>query len=359
LTQSSFCHPRAAMSRPALAAFALILAACAQAGTAEDLNALASDDECDADTGQGGCGLAALQLRGAPTSGSVPEEELLEAVPTTTCKKALSQIDGSKNWEISFWSMNMNVKDSDDIDAKEVSYRSDAQALRIFMNHDTRNIQISNLHKDNACTDGKNVLWFYPIDDPNGAFDLNDFVCSRLSVATQVSGADCLNLYRVKNVQQMSMIFDRFVWDNTVIHAVIGGHGSNDQSGVLSLGAGDDDDVAQDKQTKKMLGQLRTALTSGATIFLDSCYSARNGLAKFVSQQIPDAWVMGGIVSLDGSIDMLPGKNGPARILSDFPSADDDVPEFKDGTQAIKVFRHGKDMGLASGFGAPAKDPNP
>lgn len=342
---------------------ALILgaaAACAQAGAVGADEVLARDDECAAGE-PGGCSLSALQLRARAPGG--PDEEgtfLPEVNPTRTCGQVLANIDRNRGWDLTFFNMNLNVGDADAITYSAYSYRDDEQAKRLFYDHNVKNIQVSKVHMDNACSEGgRMVLWFYPTDDHNGAFDLNNFVCSRMSVATRTSGATCVNLYRVSSVKQISMVLERFVFDHTVIHAVIGGHGSNDEKGVLGLGSGDLGDMAQDAPTSQMLRKLEQALVPGATVFLDSCYSATNGIAKYVSKLLPGAWVFGGIVSLDSSIDMVPGRNGPPRVVSDFPSADDDVPSFKGGDQAIDVFRNGVDLGSASKFGAPATDPDP
>jgi hypothetical protein len=287
---------------------------------------------------------------------AAPEEglEMLDALPQRTCRQVLARIDANKRWSIDFFKMDLNVRNPNDVSYSSIPYRGDDQALKTFYDPTTTNIQVSSLQYQNPCSAGsRQVLWFYPSADHNGAFNLNDFVCSRLAGATLNTAATCINVYRVNNVQEINVVLDRFTPDQTVVHAVIGGHGSNDPKGVLGLGAGQLDNVAQDAPTTLMLLKLKGKLVyPGPTIFLDSCFSGVNGLAKYVSEVVRDTWVMGGIVSLDASIDMLPGQNGPPRIASDFPT-------WAGGKQVIEMFANGMDLGLVTKYGAPATDPNP
>merc|ERR1712039_874535 len=95
---------------------------------------------------------------------------------------------------------------------------------------------------------------------------------------------------------------------------------------------------------------------------VDSCYSGMNGVARFVSSKIPRAWVMGGVVSLSPCMNMLTEnlkKDGPPRVVTDYPGSDKDGEEIGEHDQAIRLFQGGKDLGMVSEYGAPATDPHP
>jgi hypothetical protein len=285
-----------------------------------------------------------------------------EAAPPTTCEKYFDDMKRSKVlWSMSFWSLHFDAKD-DVVKAEAIPWETEEEMTNIFHNNKTRNIQIYNTEVKNACQAGsRNVLWLYPMEDHNGAFDFNDWVCGRLATAYESSGADCINTYRVSNVEEISKILDEFVQEGSVVHAVVGGHGGPGPDGGIGLGPDEEKDatITKNKVSGAMFKKLGKRLVEeDPTMFLDSCYSGQNDMAKFASKEIPRAWVMGGIVSLDAWVNMLPGENGPPRIVSDFPSKDAEVPKFKGRTQAIRLFKGGEDLGLVTEYGAPAEDPD-
>lgn len=356
--------------------------------------ALKADDECAVSTedSENGCGLSALQLRGvraspttttatraqaagtlatspAPSSSeevnsstlntAVPDEvagQDLGAQPARSCQTVVDRIKQTGIWKFGFYNMDLSAQP---ITSSAIAFSTWEDVSSLFHNHDVMNIQISRTDVAKPCETGwRQSLWFYPREDWNAAFDLNDFVCSRMAAAARVSGAACINIYRVNNVAEINNVL--VSWPTSgIIDVTFGGHGNNDPNGVLGLGAVSSDHMGQDTETAAMLQRLANLMLDGGIVFLDSCYSAINGMAPYISKLMPKVWVMGGIVSLDSEIDMLPGSSGPLEILSDFPTSDSSVPSFQAGTQAIKVFGAGQDMGMAWNFGAPAFDPNP
>jgi len=341
----------------------LTVSACVAAAgePAEPAEPLAADDECAAG-GEGACGLSALQRRGGrreavPEAPRVWNNTYLQQfhadleydadveLKMQNCQGMFDQIirDG---WEINFYSMNYDAEA-----ASSMAYSGSAQALATFMDPKTDNIQITWPGQNKCSKERSQVVWFYPRVDHNGAFNLNDYVCQRLSIFVNDRSTTCLNLYRVASVSDIDHILDKWTPSKSVVHAVLGGHGSDDTHGVLLFGHTYSNErqgeVQENAETNAMLMRLKDDLTLYGTVFMDSCYAARNGLAKFVSERIPFSWVFGGVLSLDNAIQMretsFPGgsHDGPPRVLTD--------PKAGFG-ERIKVFHFGQDLGFVTQY---------
>lgn len=175
----------------------------------------------------------------------------------------------------------------------------------------------------------KSLVWFYPDaeGDRDGAFLLADGECRRMRAL--MTDVDCVAVYRTPHVSWMTAALQQFHGTGSITHVVMGGHGSDNtkDAGYLILwedGAGGGSVLsAGDAEFTSMLSELRMRLAPLATIFMDSCFAGINGVAKTVSQTIPEHWVFGGVVSLTSNIKLTPapfdgGPDGPIRVVSEY-----------------------------------------
>mmetsp|Transcript_10305 Transcript_10305/g.27490 ORF Transcript_10305/g.27490 Transcript_10305/m.27490 type:complete len:400 (+) Transcript_10305:101-1300(+) len=365
------------------------LSACVQAAPDEPvpaLSALAADDECDANE-DGGCSLSALQLRGDkavinrtaiahdPPQAQNPsllqklypdmKTDSLMETKLESCRHMLARV--RKGWVITFselvWPEGYHItrnngtwKNLTAVPMQETlneSYNNLDGTMELFFNKFAANIEIRTRDESACSSKNSGVVWFYPQGDPNDAFAANEFVCSRLGMFIDDEATTCLNIYRVDSPVQADWIAKRFVPDGHLRHLVLGGHGNDDSFGVLEFSTDYDGDMFEgSNSTKGMLDALKTKMAPYATIFLDSCFSAKNGMAKYVSESIPTAWVFGGIVSLDQAIEVrvtgFPDDSdfAPPRYFTDHP--DTGAVRLENPPEAIKVFRGGKALGMVT-----------
>lgn len=211
--------------------------------------------------------------------------------------------------------------------AKDLPFQSAAEAASLLKDPETNAIWIGM-----CAPDEKSVVWFYPHTkgDRDGAFLLAGGECRRMDAL--MDQADCVAIYRVPQVQEIAHALEKYHGAGSILHAVLGGHGSDSaqDAGLLALFTSDEGAhtglSASAAEFTSMLGELRVRLAPQATVFLDSCFAGINGVAKTVSSSIPEHWVFGGVVSLTSLIKTTPapfdgGPDGPVRVVSEYADA--------------------------------------
>mmetsp|Transcript_122917 Transcript_122917/g.358764 ORF Transcript_122917/g.358764 Transcript_122917/m.358764 type:complete len:413 (-) Transcript_122917:10-1248(-) len=88
------------------------------------------------------------------------------------------------------------------------------------------NLNLASFGYNEICREN-NVVWLYPTEDHNSAFRINENVCHRLTVWSQK--ACSVQFKRVSSVEEASRFLGKFP-ANSVMHIVLGGHGSRGKS---------------------------------------------------------------------------------------------------------------------------------
>lgn len=146
-------------------------------------------------------------------------------------------------------------------------------------------------HKDfndvNVCSE-KNVLYLYPWEDHNEAFCINYNVCHRMN--SWYNHACSVHMRRTHSVKRAMIELDDFP-DDSLMHAVVGGHGSG-----TSLHWGDGNQCGtshlcvDSHNSKTFVQKLSRKMHRHGSIFLDSCLSSnpneRKNLASWVAQTV-------------------------------------------------------------------------
>lgn len=150
-------------------------------------------------------------------------------------------------------------------------------------------------HKDfqdkPVCSGGENVVFMYPWVDDTNAFCVNDNVCHRLS--NWDKNACSVKMLRIKNVQHGIDQLDQYP-DNSIKHAVLGGHGSG---GTLHWGdgntCGESHICVGNRLSNELLKKLTKKMLQHGTIFLDSCLSSTTDESKFMRGKNLATWAAG------------------------------------------------------------------
>lgn len=143
------------------------------------------------------------------------------------------------------------------------------------------------------------AVFLYPLVDPNGGFRMTDQMCWRWECWRQQGYTTIVK--RVRTPQEAMSLLKGFD-DYSIGHLVLAGHGDR-RSMVWSQDSADLL-VEDEGPTKNMLKMLRTKLDHHATVFLDSCATAKSSFIadkvfrmrsffKFVANNLPGRTVSG------------------------------------------------------------------
>jgi hypothetical protein len=145
--------------------------------------------------------------------------------------------------------------------------------------------------EDNPPADEGNVLFFYPYEDHNNAFCTNANVCHRM--LNWDENAPSVRMRRAYSVDYAMDELDKYK-DNSIKHAVLGGHGSGSQ---LHWGPGRECGGSHlcvgSYKSDRFLKKLSQKMHQHGSIFLDSCLSSTTNQSKWTDGKNLASWAAG------------------------------------------------------------------
>mmetsp|Transcript_97799 Transcript_97799/g.218887 ORF Transcript_97799/g.218887 Transcript_97799/m.218887 type:complete len:374 (+) Transcript_97799:59-1180(+) len=165
---------------------------------------------------------------------------------------------------------------------------SDRFSLAMHEGYNCKQLEHSDFEDGEICSE-KNVLYFYPWDDHNGAFCVNPNVCHRMN--SWYSHACSVHMRRQPDVDNAIKELDLFP-DHSLKHAVLGGHGDG-----TSIHWGEGSKCGRshlctnDKMSEQFFMKLSRKMHRHGSIFLDSCLSSTTDPRNMLGGENLGSWV--------------------------------------------------------------------